>query len=277
MADIDARELASLIASRFSVAFEGSIEEVDGGRFTVIRPSDLERGTGFCVVVGRTPRRIEASFKADRFAAALLRQMAEADSEARALFVSLLNEAEKTGTSVSATLNDAPIKKDGDLIARDWLSFEIDCDKKVPLRAPTQDFIAKTIFEVTSTCISLALSLLPLEDSRDFPPLFEDGLPEGASMKMVVNRYERNRNNRAACIAHYGDSCIVCNFNFGEIYGKLGQGVIEVHHLIMVSAMGGDYRVNPRTDLVPVCSNCHTMMHRRNPPLDVTELKKLLL
>ena len=56
-----------------------------------------------------------------------------------------------------------------------------------------------------------------------------------------------------------------------------GQDYIEVHHRVPVSSMGGAYRVDPVTDLVPVCGNCHAMMHRKNPPLSVEELKAQLV
>ena len=40
--------------------------------------------------------------------------------------------------------------------------------------------------------------------------------------------------------------------------------------------MGGAYVVNPSTDLVPVCPNCHAMLHKENPPLSVDALKDVL-
>ncbi|WP_052075217.1 HNH endonuclease [Pseudomonas lutea] len=276
MSDIDANALAGLISNRFLVPFDGTVEDVEGGRFIVIRPSDLDRGTGFSIVVGRTPRRVEASFKADRFAGALLRLMGEADSDAQSLFITLLQDAKARGLTVNATLDDSIIETEKDLSARDWSRFEIDCDKRMPLRAITNTVAFDALVEVTATCTSLALSLLQLEDSREFPPLYEDGLPEGASMKVTVNRYERNKNNRAACIAHHGSSCKACGFNFGAKYGSLGKDVIEVHHLVMVSDMGGSYKLDPRKDLVPVCSNCHTIMHRRDPPLTVSEMQNII-
>jgi 5-methylcytosine-specific restriction protein A len=40
--------------------------------------------------------------------------------------------------------------------------------------------------------------------------------------------------------------------------------------------MGEDYIVDPEKDLVTICANCHAMVHRRNPPLTIDELKRLL-
>lgn len=93
---------------------------------------------------------------------------------------------------------------------------------------------------------------------------------EGAKHQDTVTRYERDRGNRKACIAHYGYVCQVCGMNFEETYGELGKEFIEVHHLHPVAQ--GERQVNPIEDLIPLCSNCHSMIHRMN---DVGEWKRL--
>lgn len=62
--------------------------------------------------------------------------------------------------------------------------------------------------------------------------------------------------------------------NFDEVYGELGKGFIHVHHLLPVAQLGKQYEVDPIADLRPVCPNCHAMLHRRNPPLSINELKE---
>jgi 5-methylcytosine-specific restriction protein A len=127
---------------------------------------------------------------------------------------------------------------------------------------------------VASTCLALVLALLPLEeDDLAASTLFEAGLPEGAKTRVEVNRYERSPVNRAACIATHGTSCWVCGLDFGRVYGSLGTGYIEVHHRVPVSRMGAGYVVDPVNDLVPLCANCHAMIHRRDPPVTPEELK----
>jgi 5-methylcytosine-specific restriction protein A len=102
------------------------------------------------------------------------------------------------------------------------------------------------------------------------------GFPEGASSQIFVNRYERDPRNRKAAIALHGKTCMACGFNFQEVYGELGNDFIVVHHLTPVSIMGEDYVVDPEKDLVTICANCHAMVHRKNPPLTLNELKRLL-
>jgi predicted HNH restriction endonuclease len=49
------------------------------------------------------------------------------------------------------------------------------------------------------------------------------GLIEGAVRTITVNAYERNKEARRRCIAHYGPSCVACGFEFGTAYGSLAK------------------------------------------------------
>ena len=69
--------------------------------------------------------------------------------------------------------------------------------------------------------------------------------------------------------------CQICNFDFEETYGSLGRGFIEAHHIKPVSSLQEDEVVSTR-DLVAVCSNCHRMLHREIPPIDMEKLKTIL-
>jgi len=40
-----------------------------------------------------------------------------------------------------------------------------------------------------------------------------------------------------------------------------------------ISSISKGYEVDPENDLVPVCPNCHAMLHRHDPPYTVAELK----
>jgi len=99
---------------------------------------------------------------------------------------------------------------------------------------------------------------------------------EGKTRQVVVNSYERNRQARQECIQHFGLNCQICDFNFKERFGQLGQNFIHVHHVIEISTIGKEYSVNPITDLIPVCSNCHSMLHKKKPAYTVAELKEII-
>ena len=99
---------------------------------------------------------------------------------------------------------------------------------------------------------------------------------EGARKRVVVNAYERSARARKACIAHHGSSCAACGMDFGTTYGELGEGFIHVHHTRPLALTRRAYRVDPVKDLLPVCPNCHAMLHATTPPLDVDALREII-
>ena len=104
---------------------------------------------------------------------------------------------------------------------------------------------------------------------------------EGATRRVAVNVHERNPLARAACVRHFGATCVVCDFDFAATYGDLarnpaGEPFIHVHHLRPLHEIGSSYVVNPVRDLVPICPNCHAMVHRTAPPVPPAELRARL-
>ena len=107
-------------------------------------------------------------------------------------------------------------------------------------------------------------------------PEDDEKLYEGALMKVNVNKYERNQKARKECVAKKGYQCLVCGRDFEATYGEIGKNFIHVHHLTPISTIGKEYELNVDTDLAPVCPNCHYMLHRKNPPYTIEELKEIL-
>ncbi|BCW66092.1 hypothetical protein NicSoilB4_08550 [Arthrobacter sp. NicSoilB4] len=101
--------------------------------------------------------------------------------------------------------------------------------------------------------------------------------PEGAVTRVEVNRYERSPEARRACIAHYGSSCAACGFSFEQKYGEIGKDFIHVHHVVPVSQLGSSYELDPISDLIPLCANCHAMAHQGvGTPRTVAELRRII-
>ncbi len=99
---------------------------------------------------------------------------------------------------------------------------------------------------------------------RSFPKQVEpDKLEEGKEVPVRADRFERNLQARRKCIAHYGTTCQICQFDFGYVYGNDFAGKIEVHHIVPLSEIREDHVVDPIRDLIPVCSNCHTALHSK--------------
>src|SRR5690606_10429469 len=101
-------------------------------------------------------------------------------------------------------------------------------------------------------------------------------LTEGQKKIIIVNSYERNPKARQKCIEYWKALCAVCGFDFEQTYGDLGKGFIHVHHFILISDMVKNYQIDLVNDLRPVCPNCHSMIHKTDPPLTIEELKEQL-
>lgn len=99
---------------------------------------------------------------------------------------------------------------------------------------------------------------------------------EGSLRTVKVNSYERDSAAREACVQHFGAVCQACDSDFSKIYGEMGSGFIHVHHRVPLASIGEKYSPDPVKDLVPVCPNCHAMLHRQSPPLEVEQLKVIV-
>ena len=106
----------------------------------------------------------------------------------------------------------------------------------------------------------------------------EEELTEGRVRQVNITKHERNRALRQACLKHYGYKCQVCKIKFDEVYGEIGKYFIEVHHLEPISNTDEEHALDPLTGLVPLCSNCHSMIHRGGKdgqPMPLEELKQI--
>ncbi|MEI6328702.1 MAG: HNH endonuclease [Pseudanabaena sp.] len=51
---------------------------------------------------------------------------------------------------------------------------------------------------------------------------------------------------------------------------------MHVHHIKPISEIGDSYKVNPISDLIPVCPNCHAVIDLKIPPYLPSELIAML-
>jgi len=118
---------------------------------------------------------------------------------------------------------------------------------------------------------------LNIENDDFFPELINTHLDvyEGLKKQVTVNKYERSSIARARCVEHHGYACKVCGFDFKQFYGDVGDEFIHVHHIKPLHAINQSYRINYEADLIPVCPNCHAMLHRKvdGSELSIDELR----
>jgi len=109
--------------------------------------------------------------------------------------------------------------------------------------------------------------------------MFEEGTKvlEGTQKEYYGKRYERSTVNRLRAIEIHGSKCKVCGFDFEAVYGERGRGFIEVHHVRPLYLNRKEQVVDPTNDLIPVCSNCHRMIHRRKDSvLTIEKMQEIL-
>lgn len=106
---------------------------------------------------------------------------------------------------------------------------------------------------------------------------------EGFKKAMSINVYGRSTKLRDAAIKAFTlnghISCDCCKFNFDSFYGStIGAGYIEIHHIRPIfkyeSQEINKFIKEALKNVVPVCSNCHRMIHRVSKnPLEIEILK----
>lgn len=159
---------------------------------------------------------------------------------------------------------------------------EVDSEKlslsvlqKIGLKAAPQGPI-----KINDALESYISSVFSTANDEYFPETIESSpdIFEGIKKQVSVNKYERSSIARAKCIDAHGHSCKICNFSFEEKYGELGKEFIHVHHITPIHSIGKSYKINYVKDLIPVCPNCHAMLHRQinGKYYSVSELTELL-
>ena len=103
----------------------------------------------------------------------------------------------------------------------------------------------------------------------------EDGIlsKEGKRKSYYGHRYERIGKNRKKALEIHGTICFGCGIDLEEKYGERGKGFIEVHHIKPLSHQKKEIVIDPEKDLIPLCPNCHRIVHRF--PSDILSIDQL--
>lgn len=271
---LSAPRLAQSLTDRFGVSIGGEAVDDSDGKRAIFRPLEVPQTQGFTVEVLIGWRTVEAKFVSGTYAAQLLGSMGDASPEQKAAFGAFIRAAVDDGAGVTFRINNQnsdPLQSSA--WTRDWRSLSLEFTKGPTVidggNPAALDSLALTW---GARLLGAVLALMPLEPVQ----AETQGEPEGGAQQVLVTRYERSHINRAACIETHGLRCKVCGFDFAAVYGEIGDGFIEVHHIEPVSGLEPGTIVDPARDLAPVCPNCHAMLHRRKPPYTVDELRSML-
>lgn len=215
--------------------------------------------------------RFNATLKPQKYGRCFVSSMEHADDSMKAVFKVVVKELITAGCKVNVNLNDSEVDPlEINSWPSHWNKIEIYVTKSPFIFIEGSEEEINNFLGISINVISLFLSLVPIERTDNDKILYE-----GDANEIKSRKYERNPVARRICIDKYGCRCAICGFDFEKEYGEIGKGFIEVHHIIPVSAIGQQYVINPENDLIPLCSNCHSMIHRKNPPYLPKELVNL--
>jgi len=263
----------------FSMPFDINVISKEGENHFKVSPYNDDDALFVVEAYIHNNIRIKCEISPQRHAARMVQQMGIADEDKKQLFFSYMEMLRTKGARVKFFVNSAELNKE--TWPDDWRN--ISClINKIPL-SEDNDWVESSdvLTEWITHSINLMFSLLTISEVKPYSmskveePAFESFV-EGNKFQVTLNRYERNPINRELCLQRKGYSCAICGFNFKDTYGQIGKHFIEVHHITPVSVLGPDYRINIDKDLIPVCSNCHSMLHKRNPPYNPEELVSIL-
>lgn len=143
-------------------------------------------------------------------------------------------------------------------------------------------------YEIAGSGISLVInkgkspdiSKLSEFDIAEVVADIDEEFPEGKELTRIHKSKERNpkvvqRKKKKVLSTNGKLACEVCGFDFAKIYGQLGYGFAECHHIVPVSQLT-DGQKTKLSDLAIVCANCHRMLHKGRPLLSVGELREII-
>jgi hypothetical protein len=180
---------------------------------------------------------------------------------------------------VAETAEDAPDGEEKQLSGSSVIYFEDEVLNDLPwfkrLKIEVANFSLGFQEVKNSDVIAQLAAYLATEDHADFTERTTT-FTEGGRRRVEISVRERSASARLACIRNYGTVCFVCGFNFGQFYGTVAEGFIEVHHRKQISESSDLRVVDAVSDLIPLCANCHRIVHLASPPIDVDILKEKL-
>lgn len=270
------------IVNRFGIDVDVSGSIKTEGLLVSIYPAHVNRSHSFKVSITVGWRTLEAKFVPGNFANELISAMESADRSRKSTFTAFSRILINKGAELVLAFDGVQMDPTNfDLWPKTWGMVGLSMRKTGEVFEKSTGYDYSAIVPWAVGFFGLVFSLLPLvslNHNASAVMMFSDetGAYEGNQLISTSKRYERSPLNRALCIEVHGVKCKICGFDFANMYGELGDDFIHIHHIVPLSEMQGNYRVNPYTDLIPVCPNCHSMLHRRVPTLMPDDLRNII-
>ncbi|MGJ8720455.1 MAG: HNH endonuclease [Salinibacterium amurskyense] len=269
MGHIDEVALARIVSDRLQLPISAS--QLGNSQDVELRLTGLNRPAGLSVIVSAGLRLVFAELLWDTFAQGLLSSALLEATLSWPQVEEIQKALDESGVTMQIQIDGHPVPES----RRDMMGGA----KKLSVEAQSlawRGTLAESAADVATAVFAVVTSLLPLETGPIDEEIHQEFDVEGQRHRKATLVYERSRANRAVAIQIHGTRCKVCDLDFGERYGAIGAGFVEVHHLLPVHLMATPGVVDPSKDLVPLCANCHRMAHRADPPHTPDSLRELL-
>lgn len=139
-----------------------------------------------------------------------------------------------------------------------------------------REIVASATFDSAPPTVTILRPIITQVQGVLFAEEYSPPSWEGSPIMTSQSRYERDPSLRSECIRLHGARCAVCDLDFALRYGPHAAGFIHVHHLKPLASVGARHRVDPQSDLVPLCPNCHAVCHMRTPPYAPEEIRTMI-
>lgn len=177
--------------------------------------------------------------------------------------------------SVPQTLDELVDALLGDLVST-TPEEEVSVKEETPVENIIPAASAKT--EEKATAIQETITAVSEEDhvakeiARSLAHLKEEQVAH-QSENVVSSDYESAKEK---CIEYYGAICDICGFDYGYTYGEAFENQIEVHNIHSHDLTEVSENTDSIKDLIPVCHNCHGVIHSQNPPISVEKMRQMI-
>ncbi len=273
---VSANQIKNELENTYDIPFYVREEKMNGEPCFYMGPDNEGEEFFYIRVSFRNSIRMTAEFFPEKYGGVFIRSMAGRSEESKESFVQFAHLMQDKGAKVTIAIDHTPVLIDAfKTYSGMWSSLSIKATK-VPIAENEKFSYSQIAGEWGSLMIGMVLSMADIVLVDEIESIQPTGKAEGNKYKVTSNRYERSRINRKLCLERQGYNCCVCGMNFENKYGSVGHHFIHVHHVIPVSQLGDGYIIDPTKDLVPVCPNCHAMLHRKDPPYLPDELRMMM-
>lgn len=266
-----ARRIKSYLEKLYDIPFEVDQSSHFSDSWFDVKPQNVERELFSVDVKFKNQLRMVIEVTPEKYSAFSIADMAAASLQKKRMFAEYARQLNARRAKTEFFINDTPCDVlSPDTWPTEWRNYRLRVTKS-PICAEDEVLDEGEIASSWSAIIvGMFLSLLNVTEKE------EKALLEGGVSRVEINRYERNPINRELCLSANGYICKICGFDFEQIYGEIGHHFIHVHHIVPVSQHIEEYTIDPVNDLIPVCPNCHAMLHRQDPPFMPEEIKSII-